>query len=72
LNVTALPGSLTQGLLSGHTEMAPVYNVMCFISRGINNLHGPAVDSLAELFGLAPELLEECKPQMTEYALQIP
>jgi type VI secretion system secreted protein VgrG len=50
---TLRPGtrfSLTQGPLSGHTETAPVYNVLRVVSMGINNLPGPAVDGLAELF----------------------
>jgi type VI secretion system secreted protein VgrG len=65
---TLRPGtrfSLTQGPLSGHTETAPVYNVLRVVSMGINNLPGPAVDGLAELFGPLPELLEECMEQIT-------
>jgi type VI secretion system secreted protein VgrG len=65
---TLRPGtrfSLTQGPLSGHTETAPVYNVLRVVSMGINNLPGPAVDGLAELFGPVPELLEECMERIT-------
>ena len=65
---TLRPGtrfSLTQGPLGGHTETAPVYNVLRVVSMGINNLPGPAVDGLAELFGPVPELLEECMQRMT-------
>jgi len=65
---TLRPGtrfSLTQGPLGGHTETAPVYNVLRVVSMGINNLPGPAVDGLAELFGPVPELLEECMERST-------
>jgi type VI secretion system secreted protein VgrG len=65
---TLRPGtrfSLTQGPLGGHTETAPVYNVLRVVSMGINNLPGPAVDGLAELFGPVPELLEECMERIT-------
>lgn len=68
---TLRPGtrfSLTQGPLGGHTETAPVYNVLRVVSMGINNLPGPAVDGLAELFGPVPELLEECMERMTRHA----
>jgi type VI secretion system secreted protein VgrG len=68
---TLRPGtrfSLTQGPLIDHAEAAPVYNVLRVVSMGINNLPGPAVDGLAELFGPVPELLEECMHQMTEHA----
>jgi type VI secretion system secreted protein VgrG len=65
---TLRPGtrfSLTQGPLGGNTETAPVYNVLRVVSMGINNLPGPAVDGLAELFGPVPELLEECMERIT-------
>jgi type VI secretion system secreted protein VgrG len=65
---TLRPGtrfSLTQGPLGGHTETAPVYNVLRVVSMGINNLPAPAVDGLAELFGPVPELLEECMERIT-------
>jgi type VI secretion system secreted protein VgrG len=57
--------NLTQGPLGDHTETAPVYNVLRVVSMGINNLPGPAVDGLAELFGPVSELLEECMERIT-------
>jgi type VI secretion system secreted protein VgrG len=63
---TLRPGTrftLTQGPLSGHSDIAPVYNVLRVVSVGINNLPTKASDALAELFGPLPELLEECLQQ---------
>jgi type VI secretion system secreted protein VgrG len=60
---TLRPGTrftLTQGPLDRHADAAPVYNVLRVVSVGINNLPTKATESLAELFGSIPELLEDC------------
>ena len=56
---TLRPGthfSLTQGPLNSQADATPIYNVLRVVSMGINNLPGPAVDGLAELFGPIPEI----------------
>ncbi len=60
---TLRPGtrfSLTGTPLSGHDTSAPWFAVTRVVSVGINNLPKPARESIAELFGPLPELLQEC------------
>jgi type VI secretion system secreted protein VgrG len=60
---TLRPGTcftLTQGPLDRQADASPVYNVLRVVSVGINNLPTKATESLAELFGSIPELLEDC------------
>jgi Rhs element Vgr protein len=51
--------TLTQGPLERHRNQLPEYVVVRVVSAGLNNLPKPAAESLAELFGPIPELLEE-------------
>jgi uncharacterized protein involved in type VI secretion and phage assembly len=60
---TLRPGTrftLTQSPLPQEGDADPALTVTHVTSIGINNLPKPAQESLAELFGPIPELLEEC------------
>jgi type VI secretion system secreted protein VgrG len=51
--------TLTQGPLKEQRDSPPDYVVTRVLSAGVNNMPKPAIESLGELFGALPELLEE-------------